>query len=131
MRARRALAVATFFSVPALVLGLLSPAQASDERHKKAQIDRAIHNLRGDLDETSADLRRAGAALDRAEAKMPAATARVARVHGQLIAAEERDRIIGLKLDAAKAEVRDAQDKIDETLGSIANSQKLIGRIAR
>lgn len=128
MRARRLLAAV---AVPALVLGLLTPAQASDERHKKAQIDRAIHNLKGDLDETSADLRRAGAALDRAEAKMPAATARVARVHGQLVAAQERDRIIGLKLDAAKADVRDAQDKIDQTLGSIADSQKLIGRIAR
>ncbi|MFL5515049.1 MAG: murein hydrolase activator EnvC family protein [Gemmatimonadales bacterium] len=128
MRARRLLALAV---VPALVLGLLGPAQAADERHKKAQIDRAIHNLKGDLDETSADLRRAGAALDRAEAKLPGARARVAKVHGQLVAAEERDRILGAKLDAAKAEVRDAQAQIDTTLASIASSQQLIGRIAR
>jgi murein DD-endopeptidase MepM/ murein hydrolase activator NlpD len=128
MRARRLLALA---AVPALVLGLLGPAQAADERHKKAQIDRAIHNLKGDLDETSADLRRAGAALDRAEAKLPGARARVARVHGQLVAAQERDRIIGMKLDAARAEVLDAEKQIDQTLHKIASSRQLIGRIAR
>jgi murein DD-endopeptidase MepM/ murein hydrolase activator NlpD len=131
VRARRLLALAV---VPALVLGLLGQAQSSqaaDERHKKAQIDRAIHHLKGDLDETSADLRRAGAALDRAEAKLPGARARVARVHGQLVAAEERDRILAAKLDAAKAEVQDAQAQIDTTLAGIASSRALIGRIAR
>jgi peptidoglycan hydrolase CwlO-like protein len=128
VRARRLLALAV---VPALVLGLLGPAQAADERHKKAQIDRAIHSIKGDLDETSADLRRAGAALDRAEAKLPGARARVAKVHGQLLAAEERDRILGAKLDAAKAEVKDAQAQIDTTLADIASSRQLIGRIAR
>ncbi len=131
MRARRLLALAAWLSVPALVLGLLSPAHAADERHRKGQIDTALKNLRGDLDETSAELRRAGAALDRAEGKLPAARARVARVHGQLVAAQERDRILGAKLDAAKAEVRDAKAKITATLDNIANSQALIGRIAR
>ncbi len=128
MRARRLLALV---AVPALVLGLLGPAQAADEQHKKAQIDKALHSLRGDLDETSASLRRAGAALDRAEGKLPAAQARVAKVHGQLVAAQERDRLLGLKLDGAKAEVRAARAQIRETLTSIASSQALIGRIAR
>jgi murein DD-endopeptidase MepM/ murein hydrolase activator NlpD len=120
--------------VPALVLGLLTSAtrsMAADERHKKAQIDRALRNLKGDLDETSAELRRAGAALDRAEAKLPAARARVAKVHGQLVAAQERDRILAEQLEVAKAEVAKAQQQIDNTLASIANSKQLIGRIAR
>lgn len=128
MRARPALILAV---VPALVFGLLAPANASDERHKKRQIDRAIQNIKGDLDETSAELRRAGAALHRAESRLPAARARVAKVHGQLVAAQERDRILGERLNVAKEEVARAQSKIDDTLASIADSQKLIGRIAR
>jgi murein DD-endopeptidase MepM/ murein hydrolase activator NlpD len=55
----------------------------------------------------------------------------VARVHGQLIAAQTRDQILGQKLDVATAEVDRAQAQINITLRHIAASHKLIGRIAR
>jgi murein DD-endopeptidase MepM/ murein hydrolase activator NlpD len=128
MRARPAL---TLFVIAALCLGLIAPAEASDPRHRKQQVDSALKRVQADLDETSAALRQAGRALQRAESRLPAARARVARVHGQLMAAQARDRVLGEQLQVAKAEVARAQHQIDATLASIAASHKLIGRIAR
>jgi len=128
MRARPALTLAV---IAALCLGLMAPAEAADPRHRKRQVDRAIDNLRHDLSETSAELRRAAEALRRAESRLPGARARVARVHGRLIAAQARDRLLGEQLEVAKAEVARAQSEIDVTLRSILKSHKLIGRIAR
>jgi murein DD-endopeptidase MepM/ murein hydrolase activator NlpD len=127
MRARPALTLAV---IAALCLGLLAPALA-DTKHKKHQVDAAMKQLANDLDETSASLRQAANSLHNAEAKLPSARARVARVHGQLIAAQTRDQILGQKLDVATAEVDRAQAQINLTLRHIAASHKLIGRIAR
>jgi murein DD-endopeptidase MepM/ murein hydrolase activator NlpD len=127
MRARPALTLAV---IAALCLGLLAPAIA-DTKHKKHQVDAAMKQLANDLDETSASLRQAANSLHNAEAKLPSARARVARVHGQLIAAQTRDQILGQKLDVATAEVDRAQAQINVTLRHIAASHKLIGRIAR
>jgi murein DD-endopeptidase MepM/ murein hydrolase activator NlpD len=128
MRARPALTLAV---IVALCLGLVAPAEAADPRQRKRQVDKAAQRLKADLDETSAALRRAAKALNAAESKLPAARARVARVHGQLVAAQARDRLLGQQLEVAKAEVARAQAQIDATLASIAASHKLIGRIAR
>jgi murein DD-endopeptidase MepM/ murein hydrolase activator NlpD len=127
MRARPALTLAV---IAALCLGLLAPAIA-DTKHHKHQVDAAMKKLANDLDETSASLRHAANSLHNAEAKLPSARARVARVHGQLIAAQTRDQILGQKLDVATAEVDRAQAQINTTLRHIAASHKLIGRIAR
>ena len=128
MRARPAL---TLVVIAALCLGLAAPAEASDPRARKHQVDRALQKLNADLDEMSAALRHAANALHAAESKLPAAQAKVARVHGQLVAAQARDRLLGEQLQVAKAEVARAQGQIDETLASISASHKLIGRIAR
>ena len=90
-----------------------------------------MQHLKADLDETSAALRTPANALHAAESKLPAARAKVARVHGQLVAAQARDRLLGEQLQVAKAEVARAQGQIDDTLASIMASHKLIGRIAR
>ena len=128
MRFRSALTLAV---VVALCLGLVAPADAADPKHRKRQVDRSIEKLRHDLSETSAELRRAASALNRAESKLPGARARVARVHGRLVAEQTRDRLLGEKLEIAKAEVARAQSEIDATRKSIRESHRLIGRIAR
>ncbi len=128
MRSRPALTLAV---IAALCLGLMAPAEAADPRQRKRQVDRAAEALRHDLSETSAELRRAARALRRAESRLRPARARVARVHGQLVAAQAKDRLLGEQLEVAKAEVARAQGQIDDTLASIVASQKLIGRIAR
>ncbi len=114
-----------------LVGGLLGPAQAADERRRKAKVDRGISSLRHDMDETSRSLRRAGTALKRAESQLPAARARVARVHGKLLAAQARDRALGEQLAVARAEVARARGEIKDTRKEIAANEVLIGRIAR
>jgi murein DD-endopeptidase MepM/ murein hydrolase activator NlpD len=128
MRLRPALTLAV---IAALLVGLLGPAQADDERRRKNRVDSAIKDLRHEINETSRELRSAANALRRAESKLPAARARVARVHGRLIAAQARDRMLGEQLEVAKAEVARAQKQIEATLADIAESQVLIGRIAR
>lgn len=128
MRLRPALTLAV---IAALLLSVLAPAQASDERRRKSRVDAALKDLRHDMNETSRELRAAAALLRRAESKLPAARARVARVHGQLVAAQARDRMLGEQLEVAEAEVARAEKEIDATLASIADSQVLIGRIAR
>jgi murein DD-endopeptidase MepM/ murein hydrolase activator NlpD len=128
MRFRPALTLAV---IAAVLIGLLGPAQASDERRRKNRVDSAMKNLRHEINETSQELRSAANALRRAESKLPAARARVARVHGRLVAAQARDRMLGEQLEVAKAEVARAQKQIDETLARIAESRVLIGRIAR
>jgi murein DD-endopeptidase MepM/ murein hydrolase activator NlpD len=128
MRARTALVA---LSVTALVLGLVGAAQASDERQRKDQLDRGIVQLRGDMYETSKELRRAGAALNRAERKLPGARAKVARVRGRLAAAEARDRMLADRLRLARAEVARAKEEIAGTRADIESTNDLIGRIAR
>jgi hypothetical protein len=56
MRARPALTLAV---IAALCLGLVAPAEASDPRARKHQVDRALQHLKADMDETSAALRHA------------------------------------------------------------------------
>ena len=128
MRLRPALTVVV---IATLLLGFLGPAQADDERRRKAHVDAALRDLRHDLSETSQELRAAARMLQRAESRLPAARARVARVHGRLVAAEARDRQLGEQLQVAIAEVQRAKGQIKDTKHDIAAGQVLIGRIAR
>ena len=104
MRLRPALTVVV---IATLLLGFLAPARgrrrASAARPRST---RRMRDLRHDLNETSA--RAAGRGqrcCSAAESKLPAARARVARVHGRLVAAQARDRLLGEQLEVAKAEV--------------------------
>jgi murein DD-endopeptidase MepM/ murein hydrolase activator NlpD len=127
-------AALTGLVLTALVVGLLAPAgpsAADGEKRRKARVDSAMRDLRHEMNETSRELKAAAAALDRAESKLPGARRRVARVHGRLVAAQARDRMIGEQLAVAEAEVERAEDEIEATLEEIAASEVLIGRIAR
>ncbi len=128
MRLRPALTLAV---IATLVLSFLGPAHADDERRRKARVDAAMNHLRHDMNETSRELRAAVNALKRAESKLPAARARVARVHGKLVAEQTRDRMLGEQLQVAIAEVDRARGQIKDTRGDIRETEILIGRIAR
>src|SRR5215203_5556523 len=106
MRLRPAM---TVLVVATLLLGFLVPAQADDEKRRKAHVDAAMRDLRHDMDETSQEMRAAATLLRRAESKLPAARARVARVHGRLVAAQARDRALAEQLEVAVAEVQRAR----------------------
>jgi murein DD-endopeptidase MepM/ murein hydrolase activator NlpD len=128
MRLRPALTLAV---IAALLVAFLTPAHADGERRRKSRVDAAMKDLRHDMNETSRELRAAARSLRRAESRLPGARARVARVRGQLVAARAHDRMLGEQLEVAKAEVARAQSQIDDTLAEIAESEVLIGRIAR
>lgn len=131
MRQRPALTLAV---ISALLIGLLLPAGAavgSDERRRKNKVDRAIEDLRHDLNETSRELRAAATSLQRAEKKLPPARAKVARVHGKLVAEQARDRVLADQLAVAKAEVARTRKEIKATLVEMEASHQQIGRIAR
>ena len=126
---------------PRLLLTLARPrgAAASGPGHGRRlptstaseQVDRDRPSSRHDLDETS---QRCVGAIHVAEpGRVPAArpAARSPRVHGQLAAAQARDRLLGDQLEVAKAEVAAAQRQIDATLARLGQTHKLIGRIAR
>lgn len=128
MRLRPAVVLAV---IAALVLGVLAPAQAADERHRKARVDAGLGNLRSDINDTTRELRAAADAVRRAESRLPAARARVAKVRGQLAAAQARDRALGEALQVAEAEVTRAEKQIEVSLAEIEAGRVLIGRIAR
>ena len=130
MRQRPALTLAV---ITVLLAGLLVPAGSafgSTERRKN-KVDSAIDDLRHDLNETSRELRAAARALQRAESRLPSAQAKVARVHGKLVAAQARDRVLAGQLDVARAEVSRAKKEIRGTVRALEASHVLIGRIAR
>jgi murein DD-endopeptidase MepM/ murein hydrolase activator NlpD len=129
MRARPA--ALTLLVVTSLVLGLFSPAQASNDKARKHAVDAHISSLHNQLDETSRSLVRAAASLRRARSRLPAARARVARVQGQLAAAEARDRLLASRLATVQEEVAQARARIGRTVAAIRRAHVIIGQIAR
>lgn len=131
MRQRPVLILAV---ITALLTGLVLPAGTafgSDERRRKGKVDSAIQDLRGDINDTTRELRAASRALRRAESRLPGARAAVARVRGKLAAAEARDRVLADQLQVAKAEVVRARKEIKSTQVEMEASHNQIGRIAR
>lgn len=131
MRQRPALTLAV---ITALLVALVLPAGTalgSDERRRKSKVDNAIDDLRHDLNETSRELRAAARSLQRAESKLPPARAKVARVHGKLVAEQARDRVLADQLQVARAEVTRTRKEIKATLVEMEASHRQIGRIAR
>ena len=131
MRLRPAVIVVVAVTLLLGFLGPVAPSAADGERRRKANVDAAMRSLRHDMNETSRELRAAARMLQRAESKLPAARARVARVHGRLVAEQARDRMLGERLEVAIAEVTRAKAQIKDTKLDIAAAQVLIGRIAR
>ena len=128
---RRLVVASALISALLSFLGPATPSAADNERRRKANVDAAMRDLRHDMNETSRELRATARMLRRAEARLPAAGARVARVHGRLVAAQARDRMLGEQLEVAIAEVARAKGQIKDTKLDIAAAEVLIGRIAR
>jgi murein DD-endopeptidase MepM/ murein hydrolase activator NlpD len=124
------LLLTTALVLTSLVLGVLSTAQA-DDKSRKRTVDKQIAALKGDLEDSSAQLEAAIHALSSAESKLTDAQARVSRVRGRLAAAQARDQMLAGKLAVAEAEVARAQKQIAATEARIAKTHNLIGLIAR
>ena len=128
MRARTA-SIAALVTV-ALTLGLVGPAQATDDRSRKRAVDRQIAGLQSSLDDISASMAQAAAALAAAQAQLADAQQRVAVLRGQLAAAQARAQQLAEALKVAQAEVDRAQRQIAETEAREAEAKARLGRMA-
>ena len=119
-------------AVVALSLGLIGPsgASASSDVKRKKAVDARIGALRADLDDISAALAKAAAALQAAEAQLADAQQRVAVFRGQLVAAQARERQLAEQLRVALAEVGRAQRSIDATVRKMDEAHAKLGRMA-
>jgi murein DD-endopeptidase MepM/ murein hydrolase activator NlpD len=104
-------------------------ASADDLKHKKHKVQRHINQVHTDLDESSAQLRHATAALHAAQVKLGQAQGYLAKTRGQLSAAEVLDRQMQAKLVAAVARLEKAQADLKAGREQIAEQQKTLGQI--
>jgi murein DD-endopeptidase MepM/ murein hydrolase activator NlpD len=124
------LLLTTAIVLAALVLGVVSTAQADDKQRKRA-VDKKVAAIKGDLEDSSQRLEAAIRALNGAQAKLETAQGRVSTLRGQLAAAQARDEMLAGQLAQAQAEVDRAQQAIDATQARLAKTRMLIGSIAR
>ena len=118
-------------AVGSLLLGVavVPLAAADDLKDKKHKVERQIAGASDDLDESSAQARRAASALAAAKVRLDAAQAQLAQTRGELAAAEVLDQQMQAKLDAAVARLDQARADLVAGRKKIADQQKTLGEI--
>ena len=99
----------------------LASADELDERKQRVQGD--INDTLEHLDQSSAELQAADAALRAAQAKLAAAEQHLAETRGELAAAEVLDRQMQAKLEAAVARLEAARAELAEGREKIAEQE--------
>ena len=113
-----------------MLMGVAVPlASADDLKHKKHKVERKLTGAHDDLDETSAQLRAATAALTAAQGQLTQARAHLSKTRGELAAAEALDRQMQAKLDAAVARLRKARADLDAGREQVASQEHELGQI--
>ena len=128
MRVRPALASVALVAV----LTGVSPARAADDLTARKQAsDAAAQALRGDLEDTNADLSKAVVALSAANARL--ATAQRAEVAAQaaLDAARRKDAQLQAQLQVAEDDQANAEAAVRATQAKIAESQRTVDSFVR
>jgi len=104
-------------------------ASADDLEAKKHRVERKVNAVHDDLDESSAQLRRAAAALTSAQTQLGAAREHLARTRGELAAAEVLDHQMQAKLAAAIDRMKGARAELRAGRRKVADQQDLLGQI--
>jgi murein DD-endopeptidase MepM/ murein hydrolase activator NlpD len=113
-----------------MLMGVAVPlASADDLKDKKHKVERKLTGAHDDLDETSAQLRAATAALSAAQGQLAQARAHLGKTRGELAAAEALDRQMQAKLDAAVARLRQAREDLDAGRQQVADTEHELGQI--
>jgi murein DD-endopeptidase MepM/ murein hydrolase activator NlpD len=122
-------------AVVVLSLGLLAGtaaaplAAADDLEAKKHKVERKVSAAHDDLDESSAQVRQAAAALASAQTQLGAAQDHLAKTRGELAAAEVLDHRMQAKLVAAIARLEAARADLHAGRRKIAAQQRALGQI--
>lgn len=107
------------------------PSLASGPRDQKKKVDQQITALKGDLDDTSAQLVRAYQALRQTQAQVRAARAELARAQSTLQQAEDHNAQVAAQLEVAQANEAKADDALARNRRQTQESKDLVGAIAR
>ncbi|KGN39591.1 M23 family metallopeptidase [Knoellia subterranea] len=117
-------------------LSLVVPASSAlqgadpDPNQQKRKVDAQIDQLRGDLDETNADLANAYIALRTTQAKLPGAQAALEQAQGAAARAETANAIAAQELEVAQANETKAQDELAATTQQIRQSRGEVAQFA-
>ncbi|HLZ36246.1 MAG TPA: peptidoglycan DD-metalloendopeptidase family protein, partial [Mycobacteriales bacterium] len=93
--------------------------------------DSGVRRAHDDLEQSSAALRQAAAALDAVGARLPTARQAAAEARGTLAAARARDAAAAAALARARLEERVAEAAVVEAEGRVAERRNAIGALAR
>lgn len=104
-------------------------ASAEDLKAKQHQVERKVNAVHDDLDESSASLRRAAAALSLAQTRLGAAQDHLAKTRGELAAAEVLDEQMQAKLAAAIERMKAARADLRAGRRKVAEQQDTLGQI--
>ncbi len=104
-------------------------AHAEELVEKKQKIEKQINGVHDDLDESSAQVRAAAAALRSAQVQLAAAQAHLAKTRGELAAAEALDAQMQAELAAARAKLRKARRDLLTGRRKVAGQQGELGQI--
>ena len=104
-------------------------ASADDLKAKQHRVERKVNAVHDDLDESSAQLRRAAAALSSAQTRLAAAQDHLAKTRGELAAAEVLDQQMQAKLAAAIERMRSARAELRAGRRKVAEQQHTLGQI--
>ncbi len=104
-------------------------ASADNLKHKRHKVQHQISSVHTSLDESSAQLRQATAALQAAQVQLDRAQTHLAKTRGELSAAEALDQQMQAKLEAAVARLAKARADLGAGRAKIAAQQKELGQI--
>jgi murein DD-endopeptidase MepM/ murein hydrolase activator NlpD len=104
-------------------------AAADDLEAKKHKVERKVNAAHDDLDESSAQVRQAAAALASAQTRLGTAQAQLAQTRGELAAAEVLDHQMQAKLVAAIARLEAARADLHAGRVKVAEQQRTLGQI--
>jgi murein DD-endopeptidase MepM/ murein hydrolase activator NlpD len=123
-------AAAALLAASGLLAGALSPlAHADDLQGRKHTVEKRIAGANDDLDESSAQVRHAAAALTAARTRLAGAQTHLADTRGKLAAAQALDKEMAARLAAAQERL--ARSRADLVAGrkKIAGQQTVLRRI--
>jgi murein DD-endopeptidase MepM/ murein hydrolase activator NlpD len=120
-----------------LCFGALAPRVAADDpapgggdlRGEKAQVEGRIEGVHDDLEESSAQVRRAAARLRSAQGRLSAARSHLAETRGKLAAAQAFDARMATRLAAARIRLERARAQLAESRRKLAEEQDDLSRI--
>lgn len=113
-----------------VLAGLGSPAtRADDLPGHQDQVEKKIARAGHDLDESSAQVRRAASALASARARLGSAQAQLASTRGELAAARALDQAMAARLAAAQARLVAARDELAAGRRKVLEQQDTLGEI--